>query len=766
MKKLMGVCLAALSTTGCLGLGGAIQQHEPKTQLEAGAVTLSATSTMRWDDVVDDLRPEFNSPSAYAHWDAVLPAIQGDYSSQRRGVSVQGRAAYTDELTSYTRTTEQPAGAAAPTTTTRENETRQAPSVTNDQIDDPVSAPAQGVFGSWEPTNPNNNTLAVNPQLRAQAAVALHQELVMLDHYLDEAYNPCLYQAWLVRTRLVVTPYARNQPYDIYTRLTTNVTNDYGQNVRVLPLLVTDNFERSDTRRYEQAVTQLQANLTGLSSLIAAGVGFNSYLNSLNALLGSQYNNTLTVSQPDNASLLVRLGASFSPTSRYEMQSRSYDITYLVLLPREGVLPDEEAQSASRFDPWSRGGNLARDKERNGVVTMSISAVSEFRHAESGELLPVMTEGEWDDLMDRIEPHVTESGRQQFRELRRTENRDPTAIWFLPLESYLPTDVQAEISRLEQIYWGSTADIDLSRPRVQMPPRQVGVFRDVPGDGLYAHVSGSSGLREGGVVAHLYVLDVGDDVVPAQDVEGPFANDIASLRRRGDAPARQLAGPFLASSVRIERGGEVRATFPSLSALGINPGRGDIYLGLARSEDLCPAAAHAASKASDDRAPAPAQPGNESDPIQVATAPRLYPLLQDVAQVAGERRAGPTFEVTPIGATLATNASGEVRVRLAVRSMGPWRNPAVRGYLIQVEAAGGRVERAERLGDQNVALPGSAIDRTLNAVRVGGGFDTYEVVLSNTTPGQAISITVDGVGEGGALVAGERRIVPVSVAQR
>lgn len=340
-----------LLTSACVNAGTVFDPQLANSQVEAGSVTVSAFAPMRWDEVVADLRPEFNSPNARELLPnyTLVPITGGDYRSLQSGMSTGLNLSAQGQVLSGSQTiTNNSATDALGVTTTNssnnstETLTRNAPTAPS------ANTPAANT--GFATTLPSHGAASaeIDPILRARAAVGLHTEFVLLDHYLDQAYDPCLYDAWLVRVRLVVTPHARRQPYDVYTRL--YVSREISgraraEGLRVIPLLVTDNFERSDTRRYEQMIEQLQTNVSGITGWLGIGFGVNSYLNDLNALLGSQYNNMMSVYQEDDETLTVRLGAAFSPRSYYEMQARSYDVTFLLLADRGANLRQAEALS-------------------------------------------------------------------------------------------------------------------------------------------------------------------------------------------------------------------------------------------------------------------------------------------------------------------------------------------------------------------------------------------------------------------------------------
>jgi hypothetical protein len=541
MRKLSLVLVTALAG-GCLSSATLVREHNPRSVFEAGAVTISASAPIRWEDVAGDLRPEFNSQSAAAQMSRVLPVTQNDTLARREGTSIEfGATVQGETLSSTDRRVQdlQPNNQTPTITETATTERRQGPAQMLTGIDGAaVSAPGTGVFRDVDPPN-SAVPAAVDPILQARAAVALHQELVLLDNYLDNAYDPCLQEAWLVRTRVVATPYARNQPIDVYATIYASYSgrddgSRYWDGLRLVPLLVTDNFERSDTRRYEQLAAQVQASLNGVSGVVAAGLGFNRYLNNLNAILGTQYNNLLTISQIDDYTLQVRLGAAFSPTSRYEMQSRSYDITFLLVIDKQSLLDHE------LFDP----------------IALNFVVTSEMRDAENGRSLQPISRQAHRDLIRRLRDAVGDSN--DVRALR--ERLDPPQIWEivenLRNDRRISEPMYRDLSRWALAVDGGVATLYVSRSRVfGLPGPQTGVFYDsIVESSLRARIAGATGLTPRDVYARLTVGSLGEQ------------NYLA----------------LAADHVVINPDGVLDATFPSVGGLGFNPDARPVSLELSR----------------------------------------------------------------------------------------------------------------------------------------------------------------------------------------
>lgn len=700
MRKISALLLTAMAS-GCVAQATLTRQHNPKSEVEAGAVTISASAPMRWENVVGELRPEFNSTTARDYLDDVLPSVQQDVSSRRESTAVQFGADVSGRTVEQSQTTQTAADGTSATTGTRT--VRQAPAAPlrsengSQVIDGRISGPDANIFRPGDgPANtwPAQNTDNVDPILQYRAAVALHQELVLLDNYLDSAYDPCLQEAWLVRTRLVATPYARNQPIDAYSRIyasfrQTREERWSNNGVRLVPLLVTDNFERSDARRYEQLASQVQGSLNGVSGVVAAGLGFNRYLNNLNAILGSQYNNLLTIAQIEDYSLMVRLGAAFSPTSRYEMQSRSYDITFLVAIDKERLVP-------------------------NRAVSLGFFAETEMRDAESGALLQAVRPALRDDLEDRLERNEPAEGYQ--REIwQRVLDAVRTGVVgdSVELEDVqslnVPDELRSDLVRWFLASYGSTAVMPVGRGQVALPLEQDGTFRDSLATGLLARVVGPPGLSPNHFRAELLVGGTGQAIT------------------------------FAANSVTVNPQGVVDAVFPSLGAVGVNSDNRDVRLRLMLQ---CPTE----NRAQDSR----------------DIPSRDYRLLRDRAILASAPVQAASFGAEAVGGVQTLqphgqSASSDARIR--IHAMNERSNPYIAGYEIQV--TGAVLNRARLLGPGARDL--DAVRDDSNTIRVGRDFAAYSLALANLVVDTPVNVTVRAVGAQGGEISGEESIVTFNV---
>ena len=66
------------------------------------------------------------------------------------------------------------------------------------------------------PSNSNKMPTQKEPSLQYNTALALHQEVQLLNSYIRNAAKRSGYIPYIVRLQITVLPFARNQPYDVY----------------------------------------------------------------------------------------------------------------------------------------------------------------------------------------------------------------------------------------------------------------------------------------------------------------------------------------------------------------------------------------------------------------------------------------------------------------------------------------------------------------------------------------------------------------------
>jgi hypothetical protein len=588
--RVVAVCAVCTVLSSCITVPEFLGGDSPiaNNRAEAGKVYVAAYPPLAWQEIVEELKPNFMVGSANEVLDDVLPVTSvEDFSTLRSsGASIEANFAGTSVTKNDAVTTERKAdGSIVQSGTNTRTEKLDPASRPTPSGEAPLSAgdfvpslpagapPAQGAFG-----------YDVDPFLKYRTATALYQEIKLLNKYLGADVSGEGYTPYLFRVQVSLQPYAHHQPIDVYTTLEVNPADDSfpyipsfrNHEIRVIPLLVTDNMERSNSRRVARAAAQLDAKLSALSNGIGFGAGWQAIQDELQAMAGSEFNSLLTIGQSASNQLTVRLGAATSTKSDFEMLPRSYDVTFLVLWP------DERKKSAQ------------------------IRSSTSFRNARTGALLPLMPQAYMENLRTRLKAALGKADFKQdeIKETLRLLDTDDlyaparylqgtergTRLWKARdtifndefgmgrpvfnngvLENEKPpkptkdeiednADLKPILdlldSHVEAVGESSTSNVDLPKLIVAMPPQQTAVLQDNPSGHATVRLSGTSGLTsEDRLFAFLVVTPPTDYVMTAN----PKLADVQSMAEEGGVV-------FAADEIAIEPGGQLVLSFPSPTA--------------------------------------------------------------------------------------------------------------------------------------------------------------------------------------------------------
>ncbi|MCE9595150.1 MAG: hypothetical protein K8S98_13270 [Planctomycetes bacterium] len=309
---------------------------------DAGSVHFAVLSVAPWDEIREQLAPNFELTPAQAYAEAV-GTTQSMESAVLNflGASVGGRS--TRDLDSGARSAvTTPGTAAAPP---KVNTVAPPPSLsTGTSIDLPQGA-----------NQAPNAGIGIDPMTRYWTAAALYQEVQLLGQYIQHAAVRDGYTAFLVRLQVTLMPKARNEPYDAYTTISFFPSGDGeransgahtrsldklafpstpGAGPQVIPLLVNDNLEASLQVRQQQSVTQVAAAIEYFREGLAAGGGVQSVNADSQQAFGNDLNSLLSVARLSDNTIRVRLGAMQQASARYAMVPRNHNVTVLVMVPQ------------------------------------------------------------------------------------------------------------------------------------------------------------------------------------------------------------------------------------------------------------------------------------------------------------------------------------------------------------------------------------------------------------------------------------------------
>lgn len=768
MKQSLLAFVSTFALASCATSSTVVRQQEAVSQLDAGSVTVTRVSVIPWGSIVDELNPRLVSNGAMDHFNGVLPTSQRDINMRSRST----RAEFEVDLGSEGRDA-------------NGNATRTEATAPNINPDTPNPQTDTNTF-------PNNiltddaRIAGIDPQLRAYLATGVHQYLVTQNRYLEGAVDACSDRdAWLVRVSVNLQPYARRQPYDVYTRVF--FANDTAvqaagasdnrfasiSTFEFVPLLVTDNMERSDSRQTQQILQQLEARLSGARPLFGFGGGVANEVRDLNQVLGSQFNNLVSITRPRQDMLEIRLGAAFSPVSRYEMQARSYDVHFLVIAP-DAYLPD---QSDNRIE---------------------LRSLTTFRHAETGTELPVLAVSpSGEDALSRLADFsydfmranghslaAAETARADILTLphRSIDDLNPlyrriteppradtppagsgtatataqTSVGGKPASSHhdFSHELFGAFNRINLAMEGSTDHLYLPRPRHAAPPFQTAVFEDDPASGMRVRLSGAGDVRAQDVAAALFVgntpqqLQTAADSLAATARAEQVSQVSASNSELREPPLQALAQraadranladrqpqAFFARRVRRTPEGELELFFPSLRALRLHNSARDLSLALdATGTTSCQRLAHHKSF--------------DFEELE------FYPLIQDhaaspdtpVITAPVSFTARPVLGTAPL--TLAENATvGSAEFRVIIDIINGRSNPDLDSFEVTLEGGNLLSVHTATVGSDGVVANGDAMPLVLqrNAAQLPSGEGVYIFRVNGVSAGSQIKATIRG----------------------
>jgi len=165
---------------------------------------------------------------------------------------------------------------------------------------------------------------------------------------------------------------------------TLSLQESNGLDYQIFPLLIGDNIERVNTSQIQNAINAVNLGLGLGSGSTAARVAYERAIERLEALVGSQVNSLLTLSQTSRRDLVIKVSAGFDPEHKYSMRQRTYDVSFVVAMPR----------------------NLLKEEE--GLETL-IRVDNEFTNTKTGKTLPDIDTGTLSGLAKVYNSVATES---------------------------------------------------------------------------------------------------------------------------------------------------------------------------------------------------------------------------------------------------------------------------------------------------------------------------------------------------------------------
>ena len=312
--------LVLLALGGCQS-GSAADENPPlpTSRDEAAAVLISADVAAPWDDVANAMQPKFD----LATGDAAL----------KKGVLPATAEIQNQVLNAFNLSAALSAAYGGPAS--------KAPSTPSSGATSPLTLPP-----IQKPTEP----IGVDPALQYQAALALFQQVQLMNAQIQNVERDSDSIAYLVQLRLTVMPYRRDLPYDLHARvsffayhyLEGGTIDKHTCPValpHIVPLLATDDLERALTSEAAETARQfslgLSAALHGLGGTLQTGTN-NQKVNSAE---GQDINSLFTVGRLSDNTIYVRIGSSYQSSEKAEksdnaLVGKNYDVSLILLVPK------------------------------------------------------------------------------------------------------------------------------------------------------------------------------------------------------------------------------------------------------------------------------------------------------------------------------------------------------------------------------------------------------------------------------------------------
>lgn len=371
----MTVCVSAsvLLTTGC---GDDLYDtREMKSFSEGATFHIGDDAIIPYADIKADLKPDFDltksvkgtdgKPIITSKGDGALPKVgvtTGYYEQEIVRALAAAVAVNLPTIAGKSEVVSKSEGDGAPKVTVNNSTTYQTGQVpTIEQLkglhsDKGTSNRISPLTTAPDKARPLDQ---MDPLLQYGLAAALVQEVALLNKALDhvEALASGSHNTYVLRLRLAVQPNAPNQPYNanvslgffcIQTREGDVTFSPSTAQVKVHPLLVSDDLEATATARTAQAITQLSLAISGMLGPSGFGGLFNSNTAKIRTLLGKDLTSTLSVSRTSDNTVAVRLGAPRQPTAGYAMINRNHTVSVIVQAPKECVTLDVSAAASLR----------------------------------------------------------------------------------------------------------------------------------------------------------------------------------------------------------------------------------------------------------------------------------------------------------------------------------------------------------------------------------------------------------------------------------
>lgn len=212
MRRLayLAAILPLLTITACKS-GIDDDEHLATSRNDAGMTGIAVINVVRWDDIAAQLQTNFSLTADDAFSKVVPTSAFGSLTVRDIFGFSAGVGLPTSTLSKSTTTTTTDGSSSQTATKTRESGPGTAPAA-------PSLPDATSKIGTALPSASDKEP-GVDPALQYQAAKALFEEVKLLNNAVKNVAVGPDETAYVVRLKVGVIPFARRQPYDVYTRI-------------------------------------------------------------------------------------------------------------------------------------------------------------------------------------------------------------------------------------------------------------------------------------------------------------------------------------------------------------------------------------------------------------------------------------------------------------------------------------------------------------------------------------------------------------------
>ena len=582
----VGALIVAALLCGCPN-SSFLTDASPESRDQVAAALISVNTVAPWSQVAEAVQPNFalKADEALAQVVPTTARIQEQILSAFGATLALGLPQTSRQTTATTTggtsTQDVSPGTTTTTTTSSDNTsttTTRSPGIAP-QV--PTGIPANAALPGGQGVAGN---IDIDPMLKYQAALALYQQVQLMNRQVQNVLQMTCYAPFLVQMKLSLLPYRRNLPFDLHGRVSffpgklsphapmTGIRQlrapaGHAEAAKaleaakdncaetdlpfVVPLLVTDDIERAIKSRAAETAQQIGFALSAMQQGVGANASVNNLKQAIDAVSAQDFNSRYTVARLADNTLYLRIGAANQASGGNALVGQTYDVSLLLLIPKTyfpgqgDIQPTIRVVSHTEFREASSG----RILPSRGRPALVASADMVMRDTLTGELLAAWNSASADEkqaITQQLACPIQSGGfdivedcgpAKTFAEvLHNTTLKTPKGQTINFGENYLPKQLHESFwTRLSAVLADSSfksAFFPLPVPPVVRVPDQTALLQDDSKDSTVVLLRGVSNASSETVTASLRLVDSArerDYVFPAQALTLDPAARVLSL---------------------------------------------------------------------------------------------------------------------------------------------------------------------------------------------------------------------------------------------